>query len=287
MSFLFVDRILELDTKQTRGIKYVTADDKFLTRHQGDIVLLPAIVGETLGQMCAWNVMQQLDFKLRPVAGMVGEVCMMGTAKIGDRILLDTQIERLDETTVHYHAQAQVGDKTIFTLKDSFGPLLPMSEFIDEAVVRQQYARVYRPGESQTTHSQASLQKDIDILAANHGYDHILEAQDNKVVAVKYINSQADYFADHFPRKPVFPLTLLTHANLELAQQFIRKQVDVEHLNRITLSKVKMSQFVVPGDELVTTMTIKQCEAEHVLLHFKSEVDGKRVAVLKVEFNHE
>lgn len=293
MSFLFVDRILELDDKQTRGIKFVTPSDEYLIRNpQGEIVLMPAIIGETLGQMCAWNAMQQLDFKVRPVAGMAGEVKLLGEAKIGDCIELSSEIVRVDTESVHYHAEASVAGKVIFQMLDSFGPMLPMETFIDEETIKSQFEKVYRPGEfNPITESYLNFHEDIPCPDACEGYDKILAWEvGEKVVAVKHISQQARYFSDHFPRKPVFPLTLLLNANIQLAHYYLRENLghqSVALLNQVTLRKIKMTRFVHPGDDLVTTMTIKECQSDYVSVQFRSELAGKRVAVVAVEFKHE
>ena len=75
---------------------------------RGVVVLLPCIIGEALGQLGAWNVMAARNFAVRPVAGVVGEVAITGTAAIGDSILLDTTIDSVSDEAVFYHAVASV-----------------------------------------------------------------------------------------------------------------------------------------------------------------------------------
>jgi 3-hydroxymyristoyl/3-hydroxydecanoyl-(acyl carrier protein) dehydratase len=289
MSFLFVDRILELDEQRSRGIKFVTPHDRYLMRNaQQEWIMWPAIIGETLGQMCAWNVMRLLDFKSRPVAGMTGEVQVFGEAKLGDRVELNTDIIQLDSDTVHYHAHAKVNDQVIFSMRDCLGPLLPMTQFIDTDTVRNQFLQLDRPGEGTPQAYQQNLQLNADCVSIIEGYDHILAWQPEQVVALKHISLQASYFQDHFPRKPVFPLTLLLHANMQLADRYIRATLGDavrEGFSYVSLRKIKMSRFVCPGDELVTTMVIKHCDAQRVRMQFRSQVGGKRLAFSTLEFS--
>ena len=82
MSFLFVDKILSMDAEQkVVGIKHVTANDKYLAKDRlGKLILMPSIIGETLGQLGAWYVMQACGFEKRPVAGVVPSVTILGNA---------------------------------------------------------------------------------------------------------------------------------------------------------------------------------------------------------------
>ena len=72
MRFLFVDRILALTPGGvTQGIKHVTSDDYYLCLdEQSRRYFVPSLVGETVGQLAAWNVMLSNDFTKRPVAGI-------------------------------------------------------------------------------------------------------------------------------------------------------------------------------------------------------------------------
>ena len=148
MRFLFVDRILAIEPgKSVRGVKHVTADDDFLGKGpHGQVALLTSIVAEAMGQCCAWSVMAATEFRLRPVAGLIGEVGIRGDAVPGDVILLDATIDAMDEDRVVYQAKATVRGQLIGTLTDALGPLLPVETFIDPDEARAQFELIRRPG---------------------------------------------------------------------------------------------------------------------------------------------
>src|SRR3990167_11085891 len=99
MRFLFVDRITELmPEKYTRGIKHITASDFFLYLDQDNhYQFASSLIGETLGQLTAWNIMQSNEFKQRPVAGVVAKACLHRPAYLGETLELESFIHHLDE----------------------------------------------------------------------------------------------------------------------------------------------------------------------------------------------
>ena len=87
MRFLFVDRLLQLSSSEAsvRGLKHITSTDAYLCPDlKGRLCFMPAIIGETLGQLTAWSVMAQCDFRLRPVAGIVAEARVYRPAYVGE-----------------------------------------------------------------------------------------------------------------------------------------------------------------------------------------------------------
>ena len=149
MRFLFVDRIVELSLANvTRGIKHVTPDDTYLCHdNKGRGCFIPSLIGETLGQLAAWNVMAATDFVSRPVAGVVSSACLYRPAYIGETLLLESFIDELDDAAVQYHSVASIGDEVVFTIDGALGPLLPMGDFIDSREARRQFDEIYREGD--------------------------------------------------------------------------------------------------------------------------------------------
>ncbi len=320
MNFLFVDRIIHLEPgKSVRGIKHVTADDTYLTiGRNGNSALMSSIIGEALGQLGAWNVMQTVNFTARPVAGCVSGVTIYDDAYLGDTIFLETIIDSLDDKAVEYHSVAKVRDKIILTIDHALGPMLPMQDFIDPALAKKQFQQINRPGdfaELPLPLNQHLSAKDYWIKKECHpresgdpgifantldsrvrgnddavvNYDHILDWQSGKkIIAQKNISGLAPYFVDHFPNKPVLPLTMLLSSHINLARQFIAEMLPAETARQFHLQsfrRVKMSDFVQPGDVLITTMTLKQQTINELIFNFQSEVTNKRVCIVEAVFS--
>lgn len=291
MRFLFVDRMLQLSspTASVRGLKHITMDDSYLSAdEQGRWYFMPSMIGETLGQLTAWSVMAQCDFQRRPVAGIVAEATVHRPAYVGETLALEVWIDRLDDDAVQYHGQVHVGSELVFSLDGALGPMLPMTDFIDPCVVRRQFTEINRPGDwppSKPSNGSCPIDSPITRSVTLTFDDVIVDEPGIRLEAVKRITRVAPYFPDHFPHKPVLPLTVLLECKMNLAQYFLAR-AGLTHCYKIqSLQRVKMSDFVYPGDELKTSVSVKRQDANELILHYRSEVDGKRVCVVDIVLN--
>lgn len=292
MRFLFVDRIVHSSPGSLiRGVKHITSDDICLTSdEQGRPCFIPSLIGEALGQLAAWNVMAHNGFTLRPVAGVVASARLCRPAYVGETLLLESWIDELDDKAVQYHSIARVGDEPVFIIDGALGPLLPMSNFIVSSDVQQQYDEIYRPGDWDSICVHAVDPGPSLSLAAPKTiamtFDRILAGTPGlTVVAEKRITRAAPYFPDHFPRKPVLPMTVLLECTLNLARQFVAQADYGVNYQVAELRKIKMNEFVQPGDVLVCHLKVKQRSDEELILSMRSEVEGRRVCVVDVVLN--
>ncbi|MCE0724872.1 MULTISPECIES: hydroxymyristoyl-ACP dehydratase [Legionella] len=291
MRFLFVDRIVESSPGQLiRGVKHVTSNDAFLTvDEQGRPCFISSLIGETLGQLAAWNVMELQGFTRRPVAGIVARASMHRQAYVGETLLLESFIERLDDSVMQYRSEAKVGNELVFSIDGALGPLLPMADFIDLDEIKQQFAEINRPGDWSAISKESAPVLDDDLImgldlpVVPMTFDRVRSSQSGvSLIAEKRISRAAPYFADHFPRKPVLPLTVLLECKLNLANEFIRRAGYPVHYKISELRKIKMNDFVYPGDILECSVTVKKQTEDELILSFRSEVTGKRVCVVDV-----
>ena len=279
--FHFVDQILELDPgRHALGIKRVTSGDTFVRPNAGGVAtLLSCIIGEALGQLGAWSVMVAKDFTVRPVAGVVGEVAITGEAAVGDSVLLDTTIDSVTDDAVFYHAAASVDGATVLRLENTLGPLLPMEQFNDPKEMRERFARIRHSGDSagdpQTGEGTA--------VPFDLSFDEILSFEGCKeATAVRTLSGSEAYLRDHFPRKPVLPLSLLLESLLQLGQKLLEDSGS--RYVPTGARKVKMSRFVEPGSSFVAKVQVTERDAENVLMKFRCEVEGERVCVGQAEY---
>lgn len=289
MRFLFVDRILQSSPGEyVRGLKHITADDACLIKDDsGKKTLFPSsLIGEALGQLAAWNVMAAKDFSHRPVAGMVSCVRMHRSACLGETLELESFIDSLDEQAVQYHSIARVGSETVLTIEGALGPLLPMQKFIGDAEIRRQYAQINRPGEwtaESGFHDEFLYTDTENQAAACFTFDRINGFEPGiSLSAEKCINGGAAYFPDHFPFNPVLPLTVLLECKLNLVRTFLSRSAFAEDYQVSELRRIKMSDFVHPGDVLQAHLHVKKQDDQQLILGFRSDVNGKRVCVLDV-----
>jgi len=280
--FHFVDQILELDPgRHALGVKHVTPGDTFVRPTAGgETALLSCIIGEALGQLGAWNVMAAKDFSVRPVAGVVGEVVITGEAAVGDSVLLDTTIDSVTDDAVFYHAIASIDGTEILRLENTLGPLLPMEQFNDPEELRERLARIHRPGAP----TEAPQPDGVPAVPFDVSFDEILSLESGQdATATLQISGREAFFADHFPKKPVLPLSLLLESLLHLGQMLLDD--GITRCVPTGVRKVKMSRFVEPGSSLVAKIRVVERSAENALLKFRCEVDGGRVCVGEAEYS--
>jgi 3-hydroxymyristoyl/3-hydroxydecanoyl-(acyl carrier protein) dehydratase len=288
--FHFVDRIVELDPgKHALGVRHVTAADAFLHPRDGAPCLLSCIVGEALGQLGAWNVMAANDFTLRPVAGIARNVRILGEVHPGDAILLDTTIDSVDDEVVRYHAVGSVRGKRVMVLEEGLGPFLPLEQFNDPSEVQGHFDRIHRPGEVAEALEGAPVSGDGSSSdPAWLAFDEILSREaGSEIEASKRIDGEWPFFADHFPRMPVFPMSLLLECILRLGEDLLPGAGTTGRPNRLrpgNICRVKMSRFVEPGRTVVVRAQIKESSSAGARVAFRCKMDGKRVLVADADY---
>jgi len=279
MSFLFVDKITHSTPQLIRGFKKITEDDFYLYPDMsGRMMFVPSLIGEALGQLAAWNIMERNDFSNRPVAGVVAQARLIRPAYVGETLWLESTIDALENDLVQYHSVAQVGDEPVFHIDGALGPLLPMKNFIAPKLAQQQYFSI-APGAMTEKSSHPQGRCDPALFY----FDHITECEPNStLVAEKTVLASAPYFPDHFPDKPVLPLTVLLECKFNLAHEFAKCSGWPSEFHVNEVKKIKMNAFVQPGDCVVTRLTVREFSKAQGILYFQSRVNGKRVCALEI-----
>jgi 3-hydroxymyristoyl/3-hydroxydecanoyl-(acyl carrier protein) dehydratase len=263
-AYSFVDRIVEfVPGKHARATFAIPA---------GIAAFPGALVAEAVGQLAAWVAMDSIDFRGRPVAALATETRFLGDAKPGDTLDLAIDIIDCDDDAVAYNGHASVGGRPVIELVDCLGPMLPVAEFDDPEALRERL-RLLR-GRGATPGRFAGV-GDFPMSVTSH-------VPGSALCATLEVPAAAPFFADHFPRRPVFPATLLLDAQMRLALDLAGQSMQ-NGARPLRLTHVKMRSFIVPAQRLDIGVTLAAPENGMAKAMLTAKTDDRLVASARLE----
>ncbi|NDP42682.1 MAG: hypothetical protein GZ089_08195 [Aromatoleum sp.] len=267
-AFSFVDRITEF--APGRGARGTFAVPPGLPA-------FPAcLVAEAVGQLAAWVAMAHVDFRGRPVAALAGQTRFLGNAAPGDTLVLTAQIESCDDEAVSYAGWAEVGGVRVLELSDCFGAMLPVEEFDSPAALRERF-ELLRGAGAPPGRFHGIAPAAIDVGAGVPG---------QSATAILRVPASAPYFADHFPRRPVYPATLLLDAQIGMAMELAAQAPHWpagKTLVPARMTRVKVRAFTLPGQTLELAADLTPPADGHATIAMTARVEGKPVATARLE----
>lgn len=258
-AFSFVDRISQFEAgTRARGQFWVPG---------GIASFPPCLVAEAVGQLAAWVSMDKIGFRGRPVAALANDTRFFGAVRPGDTLELAVEIDSCDDDAVAYAGWAAVNGRRVIELRDCLGPMLPVEDFdAPEALAaRLQLLR--------GTGAAPGRFAGVDAPALQHSPTSDSDA----VCATLQVPAAAPFFADHFPRRPVFPATLLLDAQISLALRLAPPGTVPARMTH-----VKVRSFTAPGDTLQLEARRAADDAQRIMLSARNAA-GKTVASARLE----
>jgi 3-hydroxymyristoyl/3-hydroxydecanoyl-(acyl carrier protein) dehydratase len=265
-AYSFVDRIVEFEPgRRARGS---FAIPRAISRFPA------ALVAEAVGQLAAWCAMDAIDFRGRPVAGLATETRFLGEAQPGDTLELVADLHACDDEAVAYDGHASIASKRIVELVDCLGPMLPVAEFDDPAALRARLA-LLRDGGATPGRFAGIDDIETDILERVAGRE--LRARVD-------VPERASFFGDHFPRRPVFPATLLLDTQIRLALDLAREAANGTGSPKpARVTHVKMRSFIVPAQRLDIDVKLGPAEHGRAKATMSAKTDERTVASARLE----
>jgi 3-hydroxymyristoyl/3-hydroxydecanoyl-(acyl carrier protein) dehydratase len=209
-----------------------------------------SLVGEAIGQLAAWSAMAAVNFGHRPVAGLAGRIELLEQPHAGQVLELAADVEQVDAESVEYRGTAHVDGTPVMRLHDCVGPMMPLADFDDPQKLRTRFEALCRadavagdfPGLPQLTPSRTGGSAGQCMSASFQ------------------VPSEAPLFADHFPRRPVFPGSLLMHLNLQLGAELATEIPPPAKGGWVPgiIRDMKLRAFIPPGTTLRLEAKLKQ-----------------------------
>jgi 3-hydroxymyristoyl/3-hydroxydecanoyl-(acyl carrier protein) dehydratase len=233
-----------------------------------------SLVAEATGQLAAWSAMAAIDFSHRPVAGIAGRVELLGEALPGQTLDLSAELETADREAVAYSGCASVDGTPILRLQHCVGPMMPADDFDDPTAMRERLALLLGPGAEPGAFPgvpECSLQD----LALDPGSSARARLQ---------VPAGAAFFEDHFPRRPVFPGTLLMNMNLALVDA-LAHTVPGEGTRWVAraVCDMKLRAFIPPATELDLEAKVLEHSGSELLISVQTKAAGRLQGGARVE----
>jgi beta-hydroxyacyl-ACP dehydratase FabZ len=112
--------------------------------------------------------------------------------------------------------------------------------------------------------------------------DRVIELQhDVKIVALKNVTINEEFFQGHFPGLPVMPGVLILEAMAQAGGLMVLPEdgsAAGKNFFLVSIDQAKFRRTVVPGDQLRVTVTLAKARANFRKLAGRAEVDGQLVA---------
>jgi 3-hydroxymyristoyl/3-hydroxydecanoyl-(acyl carrier protein) dehydratase len=267
-SFSFVDRITRREGGRVEGHYSVPLGVHFP----------PSLMAEAVGQLAAWSSMAQLGFVWRPVAGLASAVHYHQLPYPGCTLQLEADIERCDAEAVAYGGRAFIDGRLALELVDSVGPMLPMEEFDEPEAVRADFHTLLGGGAAPGRFGGVPQPELHDLqLQPGERLGATLQVPDA---------AAAPYFADHFPRRPVFPGTLLMDALAALSLQLMQQSGPLAAAGELVIrkvSQVKIRSFTAPAAHLQLEVLLMDADAQRARLKVAARSEDKTIATARIE----
>lgn len=229
-----------------------------------------SLVGEAIGQLAAWGSMSLVGFEYRPLAGLAGRIKLLSSPRPGEKVELEANLEKVDEESVEYTGRAFVDGRPVVELLDCVGPMVPVVDFDNPAALRTRFEQL--------------CQEDSGLSGVAELPSFALDRTGGELGQSTSANFQvpasAPMFEDHFPRRPVFPGSLLMHLKLQLGAPLLNELPAPPNGRWVAESVVdmKLRSLIAPGTSLQLTARVKTRPEAPPRLAFETRVNQELIA---------
>ena len=267
-AFSFVDRIRDYTRRGPRA-------RGFFTVPEGLHAFPSCLVAEAVGQLASWVAMDHIDFRGRPVAALALETKFLRDVKPGETLELGVELESCDDDAVSYRGWADVDGARALELIDCLGPMLPLDEFDSPLVLRERFDVLCGAG------APAGRFHGINGFRVEAG----AIVPGKSAVATLYVPEAAPFFHDHFPRRPVFPATLLLNEMIQLALNAAGSNGAGTTLVPERMTNVKVRSFTAPGQVLEICADLETSGKNALVASLTARAEGRMVATAQVDLS--
>ena len=232
------------------------------------------LVAEATGQLAAWVSMAHIGFRGRPVAALARDVQMQRDVLPGETLTLEVDIEDCDDDAVFYQGRAQVDGRDAVRLVDCLGPMLPQDDYDYADDLARQFALLCGAG---------AVPGRVEGVG-EHAMEIVSRTDDSRDARL-HVPLDAPYFVDHFPRRPVFPATLLLDHAIRVATELVG--TDAKQRQRASrVQNVKMRDFIRPGEDVLLHVERAAPGDDDARVKLTAKIGERTMATAQIAFAH-
>jgi len=292
-AFSFVDRITSVrNATEIYGRYAIPSDvDEFPA----------ALVGEAVGQLAAWAAMSALKFTHRPIAGLAGCIEFSGGEELSTPsalressnttqswsstlrphgvLELAAHLESVDTESVVYNGTAHADGRLVVRLLDCLGPMVPLADLDNPQALANRFKVLCGPGAAPGGF------RGLPPLAL----ERTAGETGREARATFQVPPSAPFFADHFPRRPVFPGSLLMHLSLQLGAMLVSELPPPAsgRWGDRTILDMKLRSFIRPGTVLELDARLKPRSEASTMLALEARTGSDLLATARLVFKSE
>jgi len=162
---------------------------------------------------------------------------------------LAANLESVDTESVVYNGTAHADGRLVLRLLDCLGPMVPLADLDDPQALVNRFEVLCGPGAAPGGF------RGLPPLAL----ERTAGETGRKARATFQVPPLAPFFADHFPRRPVFPGSLLMHLSLQLGAMLASELPPPANgrWGDWTILDMKLRSFIPPGTVLELDARLK------------------------------
>lgn len=262
MRFLYVNRILSCSADSIVGEKTFDVGEPLRSSStwsrkgldgfsQDCCVIAPGATSEAIGQLASWCALRSNNFSGRPVFMFADRIEFFHEVRVGEKVLLDARIEKLEGSSFVFSGSAEGPAGIICRIESCHCHLAPLEEMENPDVTKLRFDQLISGGEEYGSGAEFAVAEALSAAT----YDRAL----GRLTADVRFHADSFFYQDHFPRRPVTPIIMINEAIGSLTRLVC--DASISEYGRLLPRQVeglKIRDFVMPNEAFHLEINLRE-----------------------------